>query len=126
MRDAAAKLPNAIGTRADICELTKESQYIIENAPDDKLSNIVSGALDRLHYESDPCVKYDPEKKMWIYLHKNRGANNSGNKTILNFIFNYKAWNNEDGQRKISGPKSKMKKSQFLGIENENLSQTSF
>lgn len=36
------------------------------------LNSIVSGALDRLHYEPDPCVKYDSEKKLWIYLHKNR------------------------------------------------------
>lgn len=32
----------------------------------------MSGALDRLHYERDPCVKYDLQKKLWIYLHKNR------------------------------------------------------
>ena len=32
----------------------------------------MSGALDRLHYEKDPCVKYDLQKKLWIYLHKNR------------------------------------------------------
>ncbi len=72
MRDAAARLPSGFGTRADICELLKESQFIIENFPDDKLSNIVSGALDRLHYEEDPCVRYDNEKKLWIYLHKHR------------------------------------------------------
>ncbi len=36
------------------------------------LNSIVSGALDRLHYENDPCVKYDSDKKLWIYLHKNR------------------------------------------------------
>jgi hypothetical protein len=72
VRDAAARLPNGVGTRADICELLKESQYINENITDDKLSNIVSGALDRLHYEDDPCVKYDSEKKLWIYLHRDR------------------------------------------------------
>lgn len=75
VRDAASRLPNGFGTRADICELLKESQYINEHVPDDKLSNIVSGALDRLHYEDDACVKYDPEKKLWIYLHKGRTEN---------------------------------------------------
>jgi hypothetical protein len=25
-----------------------------------------------LHYEKDPCVKYDLQKKLWIYLHKSR------------------------------------------------------
>jgi hypothetical protein len=39
------------------------------------LNNIISGALDRLHYEEDPCVKYDSERKLWIYLHKNRDLN---------------------------------------------------
>jgi nuclear factor related to kappa-B-binding protein len=33
-RDAAARLPNGVGTRADICELVKESQYITEDLPD--------------------------------------------------------------------------------------------
>ena len=75
VRDAASRLPNGFGTRADICELLKESQFINEHVPDDKLSNIVSGALDRLHYEDDACVKYDPEKKLWIYLHKGRTEN---------------------------------------------------
>jgi nuclear factor related to kappa-B-binding protein len=37
VRDAAAKLPNGVGTRADICELLKESQYINENIPDKKI-----------------------------------------------------------------------------------------
>ena len=72
VRDAAARLPDGVGTRADICELLKQSQYINEDIPDDKLSNIVSGALDRLHYEEDPCVKYDNEKKLWTYLHRDR------------------------------------------------------
>eukprot|EP01017_Pseudomicrothorax_dubius_P044357 TRINITY_DN7489_c0_g1_i2.p1 TRINITY_DN7489_c0_g1~~TRINITY_DN7489_c0_g1_i2.p1 ORF type:complete len:287 (-),score=57.15 TRINITY_DN7489_c0_g1_i2:4-864(-) len=72
VRDAASRLPNGVGTRADICELLKESQYINENVSDEKVSNIVSGALDRLHYEDDACVQYDQEKKLWTYLHKDR------------------------------------------------------
>ena len=48
-----------------------------------KLSNIVSGALDRLHYEDDPCVKYDSEKKVWIYLHSDRDENYPG----YNFLY---------------------------------------
>jgi len=50
----------------------KESQYINDYIDEEKLSNIVSGALDRLHYEDDPSVKYYSEKKLWIYLHKDR------------------------------------------------------
>lgn len=59
VRDAAARLPNGVGTRADISELLKESQYVNEDLAEEKLSNIVSGALDRLHYMADACVKYD-------------------------------------------------------------------
>jgi len=55
-----------------ICELLKESQYITEKVAEEKLSGVVSGALDRLHYEDDPCVRYDLDKKLWIYLHRDR------------------------------------------------------
>ena len=39
---------------------------------------MVSGALDRLHYERDPCVKYDSNRKVWIYLHRNRSEEEFG------------------------------------------------
>ncbi|GAB6018802.1 hypothetical protein CHUAL_000463 [Chamberlinius hualienensis] len=71
VRDAAARLPNGEGTRADICELLKASQYLSPST-DPQIHTVVSGALDRLHYESDPCVKYDVNRKMWIYLHRSR------------------------------------------------------
>lgn len=71
VRDAAARLPNGEGTRADICELLKDSQYLAL-ASDQQIHTVVSGALDRLHYEKDPCVKYDVNRKLWIYLHRNR------------------------------------------------------
>jgi len=35
-------LPNGEGTRADICELLKESQYINETIPDDKVKEVVN------------------------------------------------------------------------------------
>ncbi|XP_052894116.1 uncharacterized protein LOC128301590 [Anopheles moucheti] len=72
VRDATARLPNGEGTRADICELLKSSQYISPTATDHVLQTIVSGALDRMHTERDPCVKYDAKRKIWIYLHRNR------------------------------------------------------
>ena len=78
VRDAAAKLPNGRGTRADIAHMLRESQYINENIDNSRLSSIVSGALDRLHYEDDPCVKYDLENKMWIYLHRGRTVDYPG------------------------------------------------
>lgn len=72
VRDAAARLPNGEGTRAEICELLKCSQYISSTAPDNVLQSVVSGALDRMHTQFDPCVKYDSKRKIWIYLHRNR------------------------------------------------------
>lgn len=79
VRDATARLPNGEGTRADICQLLKDSQYIREidesDSSHDKegnLHSVVSGALDRLHYEADPCVRYYPRRKEWLYLHRAR------------------------------------------------------
>ena len=59
-----------IGTRSDICELIRDSQYVIPDTPDERLNAAVSGALDRLHYEENPCVGYDQERKVWVYLHR--------------------------------------------------------
>lgn len=69
VRDAASKLPQGYGTRSDICDLLKESQYINPQIDEEKMSSVVSGALDRLHYETNPCVRFDIGRKLWIYLH---------------------------------------------------------
>lgn len=78
VRDATARLPNGQGTRSDICTLLRDSQYLAVNAPDSDLNSVVSGALDRLHYETDPCVKYDTKRKIWIYLHRGRSEDEFG------------------------------------------------
>lgn len=44
-----------------------------------QVNTVVSGALDRLHYEKDPCVKYDIGRKLWIYLHRSRSQEEFGN-----------------------------------------------
>lgn len=72
VRDATSKLPKGYGTRLDICELLRESQFITNSHDDERMSSVVSGALDRLHYEKDPCVRYDTNRKLWIYLHVGR------------------------------------------------------
>ncbi|XP_009792724.1 uncharacterized protein [Nicotiana sylvestris] len=72
VRDAAARLPGSTGTRADVCTLIRDSQYIVEEVSDAQVNQVVSGALDRLHYERDPCVQFDNEKKLWVYLHRDR------------------------------------------------------
>lgn len=86
VRDATARLPNGEGTRADICQLLKDSQYIKEQGNnDDNLHSVVSGALDRLHYETDPCVRYYPRRKEWLYLHRARSESEFG--LFLKFLF---------------------------------------
>ncbi|KAF8397590.1 hypothetical protein HHK36_016510 [Tetracentron sinense] len=72
VRDAAARLPGSIGTRADVCILIRDSQYIVEDVSDAQINQVVSGALDRLHYERDPCVQFDGDRKLWVYLHRER------------------------------------------------------
>ncbi|KAJ4779312.1 Kappa-B-binding protein-like nuclear factor [Rhynchospora pubera] len=72
VRDAAARLPGSIGTRADVCTLLRDSQYIVEDVSDAQVNQVVSGALDRLHYERDPCVQFDADRKLWVYLHRDR------------------------------------------------------
>lgn len=43
-----------------------------------QINVVVSGALDRLHSEKDPCVKYDVNRKLWIYLHRSRSEEEFG------------------------------------------------
>ncbi|OXA60062.1 nuclear factor related to kappa-B-binding protein isoform X2 [Folsomia candida] len=72
VRDAVARLPNGEGTRSEICEMLRDSAFLAPDASSVTLNSVVSGALDRLHYERDPCVRYDSHKKSWIYLHRDR------------------------------------------------------
>lgn len=69
VRDAASRLPNNRGTRADICDILRDSQYLREGATFQQLNSVVSGALDRLHYEENAPVRYNAESKEWLYLH---------------------------------------------------------
>ncbi|KAI5322144.1 hypothetical protein L3X38_031216 [Prunus dulcis] len=64
VRDAAGRLPGSICTRVDVCTLIRDSQYIFEDVSDAQANQVVSGALDRLHYERDPGVQFDRERKL--------------------------------------------------------------
>eukprot|EP00190_Bangiopsis_sp_CCMP1999_P005751 CAMPEP_0198726852 /NCGR_PEP_ID=MMETSP1475-20131203/3774_1 /TAXON_ID= ORGANISM="Unidentified sp., Strain CCMP1999" /NCGR_SAMPLE_ID=MMETSP1475 /ASSEMBLY_ACC=CAM_ASM_001111 /LENGTH=471 /DNA_ID=CAMNT_0044488825 /DNA_START=34 /DNA_END=1449 /DNA_ORIENTATION=- len=75
VRDGASRLKNNEGNRQEICDLLVDSQYIREGATMAQLNQVVSGALDRLHYEDDACVRYDPDTKHWCYLHNSRNVN---------------------------------------------------
>lgn len=48
-----------------------------------QINTVVSGALDRLHYEKDPCVKYEVNRKLWVYLHRNRTEEEFGESSVL-------------------------------------------
>jgi hypothetical protein len=130
VRDAAAKLEDGVGTRADICELLKDSQFVNENISDADLNTIVSGALDRLHYEKDPCVKYNQHQKLWIYLHRTRTVDYQGWKDDLinsDLIKDYDIKINDDNSTnnnnvKCNGKKIIIKKKAILN-ELKNLSE---
>ncbi|KAK9195715.1 hypothetical protein WN943_003840 [Citrus x changshan-huyou] len=72
VRDAAARLSENIGTRSDVCILMRDLQYIVEDISDEQLNQVVSRGLDRSHYENDPCVQYNGNTKLWVYLHGDR------------------------------------------------------
>lgn len=72
VRDAAARLPGSIGTRGDVCTLIRDSQYIEEDISDAQISLVVRAGLDSLHYERDPCVRFKKDRKLWVYLHRER------------------------------------------------------
>lgn len=92
VRDAASRLPNNRGTRADICDLLRDSQYVREGATFAQLNTVVSGALDRLHYEESAPVRYDAESKEWCYLHNDMNEED----------FERPAWARETSQRQGS------------------------
>jgi len=70
VRDAVSRLPNGEGTRSDIVELLRDSQYLVPDVETSALTTTVSGALDRLQNDQDAPVKYDNNRKIWIYLHR--------------------------------------------------------
>jgi len=74
VRDAVSRMPNGEGTRTDIVELLKDSQYLVPGFDTTGLTTTVSGALDRLQNEPDAPVKYDSNRKIWIYLHRARSV----------------------------------------------------
>ena len=72
VRDAAARMPDSVGTRSDVVTLLKDSQYVMKNVSDPAFTSAISGSLDRLSAEKDPCVRYDCHYKLWVYLHNGR------------------------------------------------------
>lgn len=60
-------MPGGVGTRPDVALLLRDSQFVVEQVQDSQINSVVSGALDRLHAEKDPCVKFDPDQKLWMY-----------------------------------------------------------
>ena len=75
VQDALARMPNGEGSKSDICKYVTHSRYCnLEGVADNPtaLTTVVSGALDRLQGETDPCCKYYTDRKIWRYLHKGR------------------------------------------------------
>lgn len=73
VRDAVCRLPDGVGTRLDVTELCKDSQWLAEGTMDENLQSMtIGGGLDRLQAEEDPCCRFDPHTRLWVYLHKDR------------------------------------------------------
>eukprot|EP00184_Porphyridium_aerugineum_P006048 CAMPEP_0184695214 /NCGR_PEP_ID=MMETSP0313-20130426/2924_1 /TAXON_ID=2792 /ORGANISM="Porphyridium aerugineum, Strain SAG 1380-2" /LENGTH=412 /DNA_ID=CAMNT_0027153629 /DNA_START=66 /DNA_END=1304 /DNA_ORIENTATION=+ len=72
VRDAACRLDDDKGSRNEIIDLLKDSQYLAEDVEEKHLGAAVSGALDRLNSEDDPCVRYINQSKLWQYIHNDR------------------------------------------------------
>ncbi|KAI5682051.1 hypothetical protein M9H77_03279 [Catharanthus roseus] len=72
VRDAAARLPYSSGSSADICTLVRDSQFLKEDAEDVEVKKVVSGALDRLQDERDPCITFRRNICLWNYLHADK------------------------------------------------------
>ena len=51
-----------------------------------QVHTVCSGAMDRLHAEKDPCVKFDSFRKVWVYLHMDRTPEQFG-KLVKLFIY---------------------------------------
>jgi len=81
VRDAAARLPEGVGSKEDISSLLRISQYMLTSVTDSHISQVVSNALDRLLAQHvDPCVEYCNRKKQWIYKHLHRSETDFINK----------------------------------------------
>ena len=49
VRDAVARLPDGVGTRMDVTELSKDSQWLAQGTMDENLMSMtIGGGLDRL------------------------------------------------------------------------------
>lgn len=66
VRDAVVRLPAGEGSRTDVCELLKESAFMVDGVNDAQISTVASGALDRLQGEAEPFVRYDSDRKVWV------------------------------------------------------------
>ena len=110
VRDAVARVPDGVGTRLDVTELAKESQWLETKGVDENiLSMTIGGGLDRLQAEEDPCCRFDPVTRLWVYLHSIRKIDDHR----LQFSFT-----NRDPSLKNdvpSVPRTSIKKDHILG-----------
>lgn len=74
VRDAASRLPHGCGTRAAICNLLLESQFIGEDVTFEQANKSMSKALDRLRIDVDQPIKFDNTRKQWVYLHLHKSV----------------------------------------------------
>ncbi len=73
VRDALARLPQGVGTKADLQMLILDSQFVVQDVSPAILASSISDSLDRLSAVSDPAASFESSSRLWAYLHRNRG-----------------------------------------------------
>jgi hypothetical protein len=74
VRDALARLPQGVGTKADLQVVVMDSQFVNQDVTAAVLSSAISDSLDRLSAVSDPAASFHAMSRLWSYLHRNRAA----------------------------------------------------
>lgn len=69
VRDAISRLPNGEGTKAQVCELLKASQYLV---PGSVTHGVVNTVIERLQKVAEGCVYFEPRRKVFVYTHRAR------------------------------------------------------
>lgn len=77
-RDALSRLPDGVGTRNDVALLLRDSQFLVDDASEAMIISAVSGSMDRLSAERDPCARFVANMKLWVYLHGKRKIDDPG------------------------------------------------
>lgn len=72
VRDSVARLPKRQGTRVDIRNMLRQSQYIRVSSTDAALNTAIFMSLEELSRGMDPSIKFNASIGLWQYGHGDR------------------------------------------------------